>query len=318
MSDVYQAAQCRAGYLLISEAGSLRLEGPDRQAFLQRQSSNDVRRLEPGRGVLTVLTSPTARILDVLYLLPEIEAITALTLPGRGPATARFLRSRIFFNDQVRLADASADTVQIDLFGPQAGAVLAALGLSAPLEIDQVAGPAGAWELRAVRLGSYFGLGYRLLVGPASAPALRAALEQAGAAAVDAKTFNVLRIEAGLPAAGTELTDAYTPLETGLEAAVCGAKGCYTGQEVLARQVTYDKVTQRLCGLRLEVPTAAGERLYTSTGEPAGSLTSTAVSPRLGAIGLGVVKRPHHQPSAALHVGGAHGSAAVVTDLPFA
>ncbi len=321
MNLAYQAARSGAAYYLLPDAGCLRLEGPDRQAFLQRQTSNDVRRLGPGRGVLSVLTSPTARILDVLYLLPEEAAISILTLPGRSPTTTRFLRSRIFFNDHVSLVDASSETVQLDLFGPQAAAALAALGLAAPREVDQVAGPGGEWGLHAAHLGPFFGLGYRLLAEAAAAPALQVALEQAGAAAVDAATLDVLRVEAGLPAAGAELIDAYTPLEAGLEAAVCGSKGCYTGQEVLARQVTYDKVTQRLCGLRLEALAEPGTRLYTASGEPAGSLTSPVISPRLGAIGLGVVKRPHHSPGTCLRVGDPQGDPggrpAVVSELPF-
>ena len=79
-----------------------------------------------------------------------------------------------------------------------------------------------------------------------------------------------------------------------MEHAVSGNKGCYPGQEVIARQLTYDKVTQRLVGLRLDEPVAPGGRLL-AEGKPVGVITSAAVSPRFGAIALGVVKRPHHE-----------------------
>ncbi len=112
---------------------------------------------------------------------------------------------------------------------------------------------------------------------------------------------HILRVEAGLPAAGAELSEEYTPLEAGMEHAVSGDKGCYPGQEVLARQVTYDKVTQRLVGLKLSEPVTPGKRLL-AEGKPAGVVTSAAVSPRFGAIALGVVKRPHHEVGTRLEV----------------
>ncbi len=313
----YQAAHSGAAYAVIPEAGCLRIEGEDRQAFLQRQTTNDVRGLAPERAVLTVLTSSTARTLDVLYLLPEETAIAALTLPGRAPATGQFLRSRIFFMDKVSLVDASPASVQIDLFGPRAPQVLERLGAATP-EVDQVVDvPWQALTLRVLRLQPAFGLGFRLLAAQEALQPLCQALAQAGAAALDAATLEVLRIEAGLPAGGAELSETYTPLEAGLKPAISSTKGCYTGQEVIARQITYDKVTQHLAGLRLEAPVEPGVRVYTSEGDLAGTVTSAALSPRLGALALAVLKRPHHAPGTALRVGGADGQPALVAALPF-
>jgi folate-binding protein YgfZ len=102
-----------------------------------------------------------------------------------------------------------------------------------------------------------------------------------------------MRVEAGLPAAGAELSEDYTPLEAGLAAAISSTKGCYTGQEVLARQITYDKVTQHLCGLRLTRRAQPGGRVWAPDGSPVGRVTSAATSPRFGEIALAVVKRPH-------------------------
>ena len=93
----YKAARSSAAYYRMPAGGSLRISGEHRQDFLQRQTSNDVGMLEPGRAVLTALTSPVGRILDVLYLIAEPETIFALTLPGMAGETLRFLKSRIFF-----------------------------------------------------------------------------------------------------------------------------------------------------------------------------------------------------------------------------
>jgi tRNA-modifying protein YgfZ len=125
--------------------------------------------------------------------------------------------------------------------------------------------------------------------------------------------YEILRLEAGLPAAGHELTEEYTPLETGLEQLVSTSKGCYTGQEVLARQVNYDKVTRHLAGLRLKAEVPAGSSV-TSEGKPAGIITSIAISPRLGPIALAVLRRPYHEPGTAVSVGEIKGT---VEALPF-
>ena len=115
-------------------------------------------------------------------------------------------------------------------------------------------------------------------------------------------SVQVLRVEAGLPGAGAELSGDFTPLESGLRSAVSENKGCYTGQEIIARQISYDKITQFLVGLHLDTSTALGTRLY-SEGRPVGAITSVAISPRFGAIALGIVRRPHHETGTLLHAG---------------
>lgn len=316
----YETALHGAAYYAIPLAGYLRLSGEDRLAFLQRQTTNDLRLVQDGRAILTVLTTPAARILDVLYVLPEADTLGVLTLPGRGESTARYLKSRIFFMDKVSLTDASAELAQIDLLGPAAPAILARLGIDPPPPPDRVA--AGVLEtitLRALGLEPSFGLGFRLLLPCGDLAVLQAFLAQAGAVQLQDEVVSLLRIEAGLPSAGAELSEEFTPLEAGLAAAISSTKGCYTGQEVIARQITYDKVTQHLCGLRLARRAEPGERLWAADGSPVGKVTSAASSPRFGEIALAVVKRPHHEPGAALRLGEVFVAAAQgqVVALPF-
>jgi folate-binding protein YgfZ len=125
-------------------------------------------------------------------------------------------------------------------------------------------------------------------------------------------------VENRLPAPEAELTGDFTPLEIGLEAAVSTTKGCYTGQEVIARQLNYDKVTQHLVVLRMQAPGKAGERAWVE-GRPVGLLTSAAQSLRFGPLALAVIKRPYHQPKTGVIIGGdgkAGGTPAVVAELP--
>lgn len=318
--DLYQAAVQAVACFAIPMGGFLRLRGKDRLDFLQRQTTNDLRQVQDGRAVLSVLTTPTARILDVLYVLPGPDELELLTLPGRGESTARYFKSRIFFMDQVTLEDASAELAQVDLLGPDTPDILVRLGVDPALQPGQLAvGAVGGRLLRALALEPAFGLGIRLLLPVSDLDALTAFLTQAGVAQLHEEEYSLVRLEAGLPAPGAELSEEYTPLEAGLAAAVSGTKGCYTGQEVIARQITYDKVTQHLCGLRLEQPVQPGVRVWAADGIPAGKITSAATSPRFGEIALAVVKRPHHEPGSAVKVGEAYQSAvqAQVVLLPF-
>jgi folate-binding protein YgfZ len=280
--------------------GLLRIAGEHRRDFLQRQTSNDLRPLAPGRAIQTVLTSPTARILDVLTLIEAGENLLAITLPGRAEATARFLKSRIFFMDRVTVADESAAWQQVDVFDPDSAIKLVgtipAAGDVAKTEWGYVIGNGGLTDD-----------GWRLLF-----PAEMAVLIPGGVV-LTPQAYAAHQVECGHPSPAAELTEAYTPLETGLQALVSENKGCFTGQEVLARQVNYDKVTRHLAGIRLQAPVDVGTPV-TVDGKAAGEITSSAVSPRFGAVALAVLRRPHHEPGTAVMVGDAPG---VVVALPF-
>jgi folate-binding protein YgfZ len=161
------------------------------------------------------------------------------------------------------------------------------------------------------------GVGYRLLATASSSEAIATALADAGASSLTIESYDVLRVEAGLPGIG-ELTEDYTPLETNLARAVSDTKGCYTGQEVIARQITYDKVTKRLVGLRLDAPVSVGAQV-SGEGKSVGSVTSAIASPRYGPIALAIVKREHAEEGTDLMVSNESGEvSAQVASLPFA
>ena len=144
---------------------------------------------------------------------------------------------------------------------------------------------------------------------------------------LDAETQEVLRVEGGLPAWEHELSDQVTPLEAGLLSAISYNKGCYTGQEIIARQTNYDKVTRRLAGLVLPAGAAdqldlRGAAVVAAGGRPsgrAGFVGSAVHSPALGqGIALAVVPRDASEPGSQVTVRhDEHEFAATVTDLPF-
>jgi len=316
--EAYQAAIQHGAYFSQPNAGFLRLGGSDRIDFVQRQSTNDLRQLSPEHSLLTVLTSPTARILDVLCLIDEGETLGVITLPGRQAETARFLRSRIFFSDQVSISDLSSDYEQVLVVGPQAAKILEAADLHAPeLNVVEAMNFKGQ-PLNVIALEILFGIGFCLFAPSTLVEILLSTLAKVGAFPLDVDTFETLRVESGQPGPVGEFQDEYTPLEISGQKMISNSKGCYTGQEIIARQITYDKVTKHLSGIKLDGAVEAGKALL-ADGKPVGTLTSVINSPRFGWIGLGVVRRPFDDLGRHLTISDASESPvnAEITSLPF-
>lgn len=280
----YLAAAQTAAWYRVAQPGVLRLSGATRVDYLQRQTTNDVGLLSPQRAVPNVLTNPSARILEVFTLLQQDEHILLLTQPGHAPGLAAYFKRHLFFNDQVTIEDASAAWAQIELYGPQVSGALASLGFaSQPSTLDEVV--TATWQEHTLYAIQDEGCLRLLLPDGLTLPAEWASLPE-----LDLETRELLRIEAGRP--GTpEFSDAYTPFEIGLGRYVSDTKGCYTGQEVLARQVTYDKVTRALAKLSSQQPLAAGESVSLD-GRTIGQVSSAAVSPAHGPMALAVLRKP--------------------------
>jgi folate-binding protein YgfZ len=266
------------------------------------------------------LLNPAARILDVLRLIKTEDALGMLTLPGHAVETSRFLQSRIFFMDKVNLADQSPNYMQIDVLGPEAPLILERLGFSDLPGEDEIASThIGGSLVQAIGQRGFEKLSFRLLTPSKASLEMLSALRDTNAEAISEDIHHVLRIEAGLPAGGSELTGDYTPLEAGLADVVSTTKGCYPGQEVIARQINYDKITRSMVGLILEGPVEAGARV-SAQGKAQGMVTSYANSPRFGSIALGIIKRPFNQSGMKVMVpelGGDRERPAQVTSLPF-
>ncbi len=314
-ADSYNLALRGAVRVDDSARGCVRLTGRDRAELLQRLTTNDVVKLAPGTGARTVLINHNARILDLLtvYALPEHLLVT--TNPDTGPALARFLRSKIFFNDQVAVEDLSDDTIQLRVYGPEAAGVIQQVTSldphawavhhiqAATIEAAQV------WIARTLPIG---GDGFVILARRDAAALIERAF--AMLPLLDADTFDVLRIEQGYGAAKREYSTEYIPLETGLTDAISFTKGCYVGQEIIARMESRNRLAKRLMGLRLAQPVAPGATIFFD-GKAAGDLTSAALSPRFGPIGLAYVRTAASAPGSCVST--ADGIQAEIVELPF-
>lgn len=302
-----------AAWLPRPDAGVLQLSDVDRSDFLHRMTTNNINALQPGQSTVTVLTSPTARILFVFTVVNRRDDLLLLPAPGQTQTLTRHLRGQIFFMDKVKVEDISKEMKRLRLIGPEASKALAQLGVDASqAKADDVLAHDDLW---VVAQPHYELPGYELVVPAPRQADIVSALERGGARPLtDPAVYEARRVELGRPAVGAELTEDYNPLEVGLAWTCSETKGCYTGQEIIARQINYDRVTRSLVGLTAAEPLTPGAAVSVD-GRNMGRVTSTAYSVKLDApIALAVVKRPANLPGTQALV---DGTPAQVTGLPF-
>ena len=245
-SPSYEAAHDAAVYFPLTNSGYLEIHGEDRIDFLQRQTTNDLNLLKSDRSLNNVLTSATARVLETFRMLDGGDHIAMLVPTNRTDGTESFLKSHIFFMDKVEIQNHSSEWTQIELHGPSVKQSLQGLGVEKLPLLDEVLQTALAGiQVRVIGIqGLTAELGYLLISKKEHEAALISSLQDGGLLELSQADYQTLRVEAGLPAMGHELTTDYTPLESGIAHWVSDTKGCYTGQEIIARQITYDKVTK--------------------------------------------------------------------------
>jgi len=315
--DMYASALERAVIADERTAGRIFMRGRDRAALLHRLSTNDIERLKPGEGTLTVLTTPIGRIIDLLTVHALDDALLIVTSPDQGPPVFGHLRRNIFFNDQVTLEAAGRTHAQMALYGPKAACLIAELtgaAINLPLHGITTTAIAGV-SLLIARRKPIGGDSFTLYIPSDGYDAVYTAL-LTSATPIDSDTLDVLRIEQGYGAFGRELSQEYIPLETGLLDAVSFSKGCYVGQEIIARMESRGRLAKRLCGLQLNQPVTPPAKLVCD-GRDAGDLTSAAVSPRFGPIALAYVRTAYAEPGTVVGVEGT-GVTGTVVELPFA
>ena len=287
----YQALTSTAALQPRPDFGVLRLKDRDRVDFLQRMTTNDIARLQPGQAALTILTSPMARIDAVFSVLCCQDGLLLLASEGQADSLRQQLQSQIFFMDKVTVSDEGADLGRLRLLGPAAGKLLQAAGLPQPESDDHFLEDDGVTVLRQER---YDLPGYEIIGPVDETGALQERLAGAGAVLLAGNdSYEACRVELGRPRPGKELTDAFTPLEAGMAWVCAENKGCYTGQEIIARQLTYDKVTRSLVRLRSDLPLSEGAPVSVND-RTAGTVTSSAYSPSAGPVALAVLKRSHN------------------------
>lgn len=315
----YQAVLQGTALFDTSAAGHIWLRDRDRAALLHRLSTNNIEGLVPGQGTQTVLTNHNGRIIDLLTVHAFTDELLIVTSPRQGSAVLNVLRKNIFFNDKVKIEDASETLGQFALYGPRSSALLQQVtgtmldDLPLHAIITAAIDDTSLWIARIKPLG---GMGFALYIPAERLVSIWTTLVQAGAQPLGQIAYDCLRVEAGYGIYGRELSLDYIPLETGLWDAVSFTKGCYVGQEIIARMESRNRIAKHLCGLKLSESVDAPCKLAVA-GKDAGYLTSVVESPRLGPIGLAYVRHAHAEPGTQLDIVDSAVTGEVVT-LPFA
>jgi tRNA-modifying protein YgfZ len=305
----YRVLTEACGLLDRSERGKLALTGAGAKEFLEGQVTNAVEELNPGQGAYAAFLTPKGKMLGDLRVLDLGDELFLDTDRSALQELFNMIR-RYRIGYDVELHKRTVERGLLSLIGPQARAVAGTEDLPA----DEHANAAGEVDGTRVRFVAT-DAGVDLICDAADTDALAAGLRGRGAVDVDEVAAEVLRVEAGRPRYGIDLDDTVIPQEAGLnERAVSFTKGCYVGQETVARLHYRGKPNRHLRGLRLSTPAAHGDELR--LGERVvGTIGTAVVSPRHGPVALAIVRR-EAEPGATVSVGDSDATAEVV-DLPF-
>jgi folate-binding protein YgfZ len=285
----------------VRRSGVLDVEGADRVAFLQGQLTQDVKAMAPGEVRPAAALTPKGKLVFLARVLALPDRMRLLVAGDSQESILAQLKKYVIFQ-KVAIADCSSEFALVGLYGPRAGQI-AAPGGAVPL--------AGEGEFSA-----------EILVPSRSLGDFERVLESAGSALVSEETAEVLRVEAGRPRFGRDADASNFADEVGLDAAISTTKGCYVGQEIVARTRVYGRVNRRLVGFRFPDGAIEPDSLLKRPEEPSpgkveqGRVTSAVLSPVFGAIGLGYAFRD--VPEGARLVSAADPPrGAVVAALPF-
>ncbi|NEP29012.1 folate-binding protein [Moorena sp. SIO3I6] len=269
--------------------GLIKVSGDDRLRYLHNQSTNDFQTRQPGQGCQTVFVTSTARTIDLATAYILADAVLLLVSPNCRQQIMEWLDRYIFPMDRVELQDVSEENAVFSLMGPESNALLTGLGVEISAEDASHQQLMLGENQVSIAVGSGLALpGYTLICPAENAAQVWQTLTTAGAIPIGDRVWEQLRIQQGRPAPGHELTEDYNPLEAGLWQTISFSKGCYIGQETIARLNTYKGVKQRLWGIRLSAPTDLGS-IITVDGEKVGKLTSLTETDQ-GVFGLAYIR----------------------------
>lgn len=311
------APELDASYRLLTEeaacvirepSGFIEVAGADAAGFLQGQLTNDIEALAPGGSLYAALLDRKAHITADCRVLAT--ASDQFLLLAEAPAAQALLGHLQTYKigRKVEISDLSSQKSLVSVIGPATRSLLdlACAGRessNAPASLDGV-------ECLAVGTSS----GVDLIFDAAREDELIAALAMRGVAEVPEAASEILRVESGTPRFERELTSSFMPAEVGIvERAVSFDKGCYLGQEPVARLHYKGRPNRLLRGLKLSRPGGEGEVIHAEDRE-LGVISSACVSPALGPIGLAVIRR-EAEPGTKVAVGD-DGAEAEVVELP--
>lgn len=313
------------GLIDLSIYSVVELTGADRVRFLNGIVSNDVKSLQAGSGVYAALLTTQGKIIaDVRINALEDFLLLYVSRAAKDKTIAHL--KKYIIADKVTVNDLDPEYTILSLQGPNAAPLLKAV-LKDPMSpmqtLQQVNGVVDDVSLWIVRVSHTGEDGYDLVVPRANASRIWALLCEKGKPfelrPIGLSALNTLRLEAGIPWYGVDMDESHLLLEAGLERAISLTKGCYLGQETVARIVYRGHVNKRLVGLRIQNAVPQPKDKILKEGKQVGVVTSAALSPSLNhPIALAYVHRDFNQPGHPLLVETKNGlDPAEVVPLPF-
>lgn len=300
--------------------------GPRSAEVLTGLVTNDVLALAPGDGQYAAALTPKGKIIADLRLFARDDGFLADVPERAAPGWWEMIRK--YVNPRLaKYADVSASIRDVGVFGPRAREIVAeTIGLSSDV-LEAMAAYAhrtvetGDGPVLVARVPDLGVEGYELFAAAEAVGPLWEALETRGAVSGTAEAFEVARVEAGRPEWGIDMDDSTLAQEANLDdlRAISYTKGCYTGQETVARVHFRGHVNRHLRGLRLPAPPLPprGAALHDADGKVVGDVRSAVLSPRLGGLALAMVRREVEPGSTVQVVGDAGTTPATVVALPF-
>lgn len=299
-TDAYEHATREVALVDRSERAKMLLHGSGAREFLQGQVTNEVEALPPGEGCYAAFLNPKGKLRADVRVL-SLEDALWLDAEGYAKQVVEWVIDSFSVGLEVRREDLTTARSILSLVGPAA---------REPLD---VAPPEREHGHVYGEHGLYVATDLGVDIVCEDADAVRSAL---GLEEVPFEVAEVLRVESGRPRMGFDMDNATIPEEAGLnDRAVSFTKGCYVGQETVARLHYRGKPNRRLRGLALNGPVERGDEIALPGGKQVGTVGSTCISPTIGAIALALVRR-EASPGDEVLVGAA-GTSARVVELPF-
>jgi len=291
-----------AGLIELSERGLIRVSGSEATMFLNGLVTNDVKSLPEHRWMPALFPTVQGRLIGAVRIARLKDGFLIDTERASHDAVLKTI-SRFTMAGDFKVAELTDESALLSLQGARAGEVIAKVlpEISADMPRNGVSEIDGVTLMRATHTGED---GFDLVVDSARASELKQRLQDEGATPVDQETFEILRIEAGIARFGRDMDETNVIPETNLDDAVSYTKGCYVGQEIIVRIKHRGHPAKKLVGLKSD-----------HTLETGASVTSAAVSPKLGHIGLGYVRYESIEPGTNVILD--NDATATVTELPF-
>lgn len=310
---------CRESAVLVdlSHRGFLRFSGPDTEEFLHRMLSNRVKELMPGEGAYNTFLTRQGKFISDLYMYKSETFVVASVAPGMADTLAEEI-DRFIIMDQVEVENETENSFCFGLFGPESQEIIAKAGMGDPSPEEH--GHTASGNIMIAR-ELWTGENGYLLMGPReNADSVWRALSDAGANPAGVAAFESLTLEAGVPLFGKDMTSAVNPMQAGLEEkAIDFEKGCYIGQEVIAKIKYLGQVNRGLVGLKVsgDITPEPGADVH-SGEETIGSITRAAYCPTVDTVlAFSYLPRTQMEPGTEVRVACRGGDAkATVESLP--